>query len=160
MSDVTETHLPGVGVRYEFTSTAGDRVGVIHHHSGRREIYAYDAHDPDRARPLLELEEPDARTLTDLLGATQVSEVLGEVRQPIEGLALDWVEIDHDSTLANRSIGDGALRTRTGCSVVAVLRGAETVPAPGPELVVAPGDVLVAVGTAEGLEELRRLLRA
>lgn len=160
MADVTETQLPGVGVRYEFTTNDGERVGVLCHHTGRRELVVYDRSDPDRAGRLLALDAADARTLTELLGAAHVSEVLGEMRQRIEGLALDWVEVAPDSALAGRSLGDGALRTRTGCSVVAVLRESVTTAAPGPEFVVEPGDVLVAVGTPDGLGSLRAALRA
>lgn len=50
-------------------------------------------------------------------------------------------------------------RTRTGCSVVAVVRGAETFPAPGPDFGFETGDVMVAVGTTEGLDSLRRLVK-
>ena len=45
MRDVTETPLPGVGVRFEFTSGAGERVGVLVHRGGRRELMVYDAAD-------------------------------------------------------------------------------------------------------------------
>ncbi len=159
MSDVTEIQLPGVGVRYEFTTRDGERLAVLSHHGGRRELFRYDAEDPDRAMRLLAVDEGDARTLTELLGATQVSEVLGTLRQPIEGVALDWVEVAPGADLADRSIGDGELRSRTGCSVVAAIRDGETTPAPGPEFVLRSGDVLVAVGTAPGLEQLRTLIR-
>jgi TrkA domain protein len=56
------------------------------------------------------------------------------------------------------TIADGRFRTRTGASVIAVLRGATTIPAPEPNFVFASGDVVVGVGTSEGLNELRVLL--
>ncbi len=155
MADVTETQLPGVGVRYEFTSDEGDLVGVLLHHSGRREIVVYERDDPDRARQVVQLTESDSRTLSELLGATQVAESLGAVRQPIEGLALEWIEVHAGAPMSGRSIGDGQLRTRTGASVVAVIRGSTTEPAPTPDFVLQPGDVAVTVGTPEGLENLR-----
>lgn len=159
MAQVTETQLPGVGVRYDFRSDSGELIGVVHHHGGRREVVVYDRDDPDRAHSTLELTAEDTRTLTDVLGATQVTEALGAVQQRIEGLALDWVDVPEASPLAGRTIGDGELRTRTGASVVAVVRGGTTEPAPGPDFVFEPGDVAVAVGTAEGLEQLRQALR-
>lgn len=159
MAEVTETQLPGVGVRYEFNTDDGEQVAVIHHHSGRRELVVYDRDDPDVARSLLRLDERDCRTLTDLLGATQVAEALGDTRQRIEGLSLDWIEVRPTSSLANRTIGDGRLRTQTGASIVAVIRGDSTEPAPGPDFVLIPGDVAVAVGTDDGLEQVRELLR-
>lgn len=160
MAEVTETQLPGVGVRYEFTTNDGDVLGVVCHHGGRREVVLYARDDPDRAQTLLGVNADDSRTLSELLGASQVAEAMGAVEQRIEGLALDWIEIEPGSPLDGRSIGDGELRTRTGCSVVAVIRGDTTEPAPGPEFGLQAGDVAVAVGTSEGLEQLRRELKS
>ena len=159
MGEVRETRLPGVGVRYDFATADGDEVAVVCHHSGRRELVVYDDADPDQVASVLRLEQDDARTLTELLGATRVTEALDTVRQRIEGFALDWIEIDERSPLAGRTIGDGELRTRTGTSVVAVVRGETSEPAPGPDFVLAAGDVVVAVGTADGLEQLHAVLR-
>jgi TrkA domain protein len=107
VAEVTETQLPGVGVRYEFRAGNGDVIGVVHHHGGRREVLVYDRHDPDRAQAALDLTDEDTRTLTDVLGATQVTETLGAVQQRIEGLALDWVDIPPTSPLAGHTIGEG-----------------------------------------------------
>lgn len=159
MAQVTETQLPGVGVRYEFETAERDLVGVVHHHSGRREIVVYDRKDADVARTVLELSADDSRTLSDLLGASQVTEALTVVQQRIEGLTLEWIEVGDGSSMSNRSIGEGELRTRTGASVVAVIRDDTSEPAPGPDYVLTPGDVVVAVGTADGLELLRQALR-
>jgi TrkA domain protein len=161
MAEVTETHLPGVGVRYEFTTVDGVRLGVLHHHGGRREIVVYDEDDPDRATSVVELNADDSRTVSELLGATHVTEAVEAMRQQrIEGLTLEWIEVPDRSSMVGRTIGDGELRSRTGASVVAVIRGVDTVPAPGPDHVFAAGDVAVAVGTAEGLELLRGALRS
>ena len=160
MPEVTETQLPGVGVRYEFKTSDKDHVGVVHHHSGRREIVVYDRKDPDVARSVLELSADDSRTLSDLLGASQLTEAMAAVQQRIEGLTLEWIEVADGSSMARHSIGDGQLRSRTGASVVAVIRGDTSEPAPGPEFVIEPGDVVVAVGTADGLELLRQALRS
>lgn len=159
MADVTETELPGVGVRYEFRSSNGETVGVLKHHTGRREIIVYDASDPDRAHRVLDLDADDARTLTDLLGGAQVIEAASDARHPIEGLSIGWVDVPDGSVLGGRSLGDADVRAKTGCTVVAAIRGVDTTTAPGPEHMVRPGDVLVAVGTPEGLDDLRSLLR-
>lgn len=159
MAEVTETQLPGVGIRYEFSTEEGTNVGVICHHGGRREVFVYDQRDPDVAQSVVRLSADDSRTLTELLGATRISEELGAMQQQIEGVTLDWIEVSERSALAGRTIGDGELRTKTGCSLVAVLRDGTTEPAPGPEFVLRGGDVAVAVGTPEGLDQLRQILR-
>ena len=159
MGEVRETKLPGVGVRHEFTTNAGDDVGVLVHHDGRREILVYDTSDPDTCSTLVALSSDDARTLSELLGASQVAEVVSAVQQEIEGLAIEWLEVPADSPALATTIGGGQYRTRTGASIVAVLRDGKSIPAPGPDFRVAAGDVIVAVGTGEGVSALRRLVR-
>lgn len=158
MAEVTETQLPGVGVRYEFTTSEGERVGVLSHRGGRREILVYDRRDPDAASTLLHLSADDTRTLSELLGASQVTAGIALAQQQVEGLEIDWLRIPGKSRFVGSSIGDGEFRTRTGVSIVAIIHGDTSVPAPGPEYRFDAGDIAVAVGTSDGLGQLRDLL--
>jgi K+:H+ antiporter subunit KhtT len=158
MPDVSETLLPGVGVRHEFVTASGERVAVLTHRTGRRELAIYDRADPDRCTTVLHLSHDDTRTLAELLGASPVSEAVSAVQQRLEGLAIDWVTIPAGSAVLGATIAEGAFRTRTGASIVAVVRGNTTLPAPGPDHRFEPGDVAVAVGTTDGLAHLRDLL--
>lgn len=160
MPEVTETQLPGVGVRHEFSTSAGERVAILAHRGGRREVLVYDAADPDRCTTVLHLSSEDTRTLAEMLGASQVSQALSAVEQRIEGLAIDWVKIVEGSAMVGETIGSSGLRAQTGASIVALVRNDETIAAPGPEHDLASGDVAVAVGTPDGLRELRELLSA
>ena len=74
MPDVTETDLPGVGVRHEFTTSSGERVGVVTHRTGRREVIVYNRSDPDACSAILHLDPDDTRTLAELLGTARVRE--------------------------------------------------------------------------------------
>ncbi len=158
MAEVYETKLPGVGVRHDFLTEDGDRVGVIVHRSGRREIVVYDSEDPDACSPMLDLSSSDTRVLGELLGSSQVVEAVGAVQHEIDGLAIEWIQLPTASSAVGATIQDGAYRTRTGASIVAVVRGDTTVPAPTPEYRFDAGDTVVAVGTTEGLALLRGLM--
>lgn len=160
MSEIREVKLPGVGVRYEFQTAEGLLIGVISHRTGLREIYVSRRDDPDEFKRVLGLSPDDARTLAELLGATRVAEQLAELQQRIEGLVIDWLPIREDSPYRARPIGETQLRSRTGVSVVAIMRGDEALPAPGPEVRIDSGDYLVVVGTARGIEQAVELLRA
>jgi TrkA domain protein len=160
MTDLNEVDLPGVGVRYEFVTNQGQRVGVVAHRSGRREVYVADPDDADKFKRVLELSEDDARTLAEVLGAARVAKELAELQQRVEGLAIDWLPVREDSPYAHRSIGDARVRSRTGVSIVALIRGDDAIPAPGPSEEMNPGDYLVVVGTPRGIEEVVELLRA
>ena len=152
MADINEVQLPGVGVMHEFVTKTGHRVGVVSHRSGRKEIVVADREDPDASRSVLELGEQDARTVAELLGGSRVTEALAELQQKVEGLAIDWLPLRSDSPYVGRSIADAQVRTRTGVSIVAVLRGEEPFAAPEPDFVFQSGDYLVVVGTARGIE--------
>ncbi len=159
MAGVNEVRLPGVGVRYEFETSDGIRMAVVHHRGGFRELVVYDPKDPDRSRAILRLDADDSRTLSELLGAARIEQELATLQQEVEGLAIDWLPLGVGTPFVNRSIGDTEARTRTGVSIVAVLRGDQAYPAPGPDFPLEAGDTLVVVGTARGIEELVVLLR-
>jgi TrkA domain protein len=157
---VKEIPLPGIGVRYEFVTEDGARVGVVHHRSGLRELVLFERADPDTSHDLLRLGPDDSRTLAELLGVSQVSKDLAELEQDVEGLAVDRLPLGAGSPFDGRTIGDTGARTRTGVSIVAVLRNGSAYPAPGPDFVLHGGDTLLVVGTPRGVEELALLLRS
>lgn len=159
MVKVNETNLPGVGVRFEFTTESDERVGVLLHRGGRREIIVYDENDPDTCRTVMHLNVEETQVMGELLGASRISEVVTGVQQEIEGLSIDWLTVPESSPFVGRSLGDGMFRTTTGVSIVAVVRDSETHPAPGPGFVFAGGDVAVAVGTPPGIDDVRVMLQ-
>lgn len=159
MSTVSETPLPGLGVRFEFVTKAGTRIGVLQRQAGRIDLLVYDPADPDTVSDSVSLDDEEARTLAELLGSSRVVEDLGKLRQRIEGLAIDWLPIEPASPFATRTIGDTGARTRTGVSIVAVVRGEDPIPAPGPDQRLEAGDTLVVVGTPRGIEDLVVILR-
>ena len=160
MVKLDETSLPGVGMRYDFDGRFGKRVGVITHRDGRRELFVSRRDDPDACAHSITLDEAEAEVVADLLGGSTVTRRVGRAMQDIEGLAMDWLPLEPGSPFADHALGDSQMRTRTGTSVVAVMRGGGAVPAPGPEFVLRSGDTVVVVGTPEGVRQAARLLSA
>ncbi|MCW2613311.1 MAG: putative regulatory ligand binding protein C-terminal domain of channel like protein [Frankiales bacterium] len=156
--DVRETALPGVGVRHDFTTEAGRHVGLISYRSGRREVLFYDGRDPDAVSQSLELSADEAEALAALLGATRITRELFSLPQQVEGLVVEWLRLPPTSSFAGRTLGDTQARTRTGASVVAIVREGQVRPSPAPEVGLLGGDVLVVVGTPQGLEAVTELL--
>lgn len=153
-----ETKLPGVGVRHDFETKYGKRVGVITHRDGRREIYVTRADDPDACGQSITLNEEEAEVVADLLGGSTITRRLETMTQNIEGLAMDWLAMPPSSPFAGRVLGDTHMRSRTGASIVAVMRGGQAFPAPDPQFVLRAGDTVVVVGTPEGVLAASRLL--
>lgn len=158
MARIEETKLPGVGMRYDFSTRMGPRVGVIAHRSGDRELLVYSEEDPDRAALSLRLREDESHALAELLGATRVAEAVSHLRQSIEGLTIDWMSVRQGAAGAGATIGETELRRRTGATVVAVVRGGDTIASPGPDFRLQVGDVAVVVGAPASIELALQLL--
>ena len=159
MARFEQTRLPGVGVRHDFVTAHGRRVGVITRHGGRRELLVYDERDPDACVAVVALDEGEAVGLAELLGGSQVTASVDEIVQRVEGLAIDWLAIGDGWFADGHTIADTQLRRRTGVSIVAVLRGDETIPSPEPPQDLRAGDTLVVVGTPAGIEAASVVLR-
>ena len=146
-------------MRFDFETSNGRRIGVVHHRTGERELLVYDTEDPDVCIDSARLDEADSRTLSELLGASRVAGELSRLQQQVEGLAIDWLPVIAGTPYVDKRIADTAARTRTGVSIVAVIRGDTAIAAPGPDFGLKAGDTLVVVGTARGIEDLVVLLR-
>jgi TrkA domain protein len=158
LTRIEESPLPGVGVRYEFNTEDGRRIGVVHHRTGRRELFVCEADDTDAAVVTMTLTDEDSHALSEALGGSTLVANLSNLQQQVEGLAIDWLTVDERSPYATGTIGDARIRTRSGVSVVAVIRRDQTFPAPGPEFSLQPGDKLVVVGTPEGITQTQEIL--
>jgi TrkA domain protein len=156
--EIFETKLPGVGVRYEFTTESGDRVGVVVRRNGKRDMAIYDRTDPDACRGTIELGERDSSRLAELLGGTTITERLEDLRHTVEGLAIEWITMPDSGGLTDKTIADGRIRTQTSASIVAVIRGEHAVPGPGPSFEFIAGDVVLVMGAASAVRAASLIL--
>lgn len=148
--DVQRTVLPGIGLRHEFVTERGRRAAVVSHRSGRREVVVYDRDDPDTAAVTLTLNAEEANGLAELLASTRVIERIGELHRQVEGLVSAQILVTPGSPYDGQPLAATRARTRTGASIVAVVRGSEVIVSPRPDFAFRAGDVMVVIGTAEG----------
>jgi TrkA domain protein len=156
--DVKEILLPGVGIRFEFTTKAGVAIGVVTRRDGGAEFVVYDSNDPDESRAVLSLDEREVATLAEILGAPRLAEDMADLNKEIPGLASDRIEVTATSPYVGKVLGDTGARTRTGVSIVALVRGGEVIASPTPTQPLDAGDVLVCIGTTDGLSKLGRII--
>lgn len=151
MPEVSHTHLPGVGDRYDLELRSNRRMGVIAHKTGKRELLVYDVTDPDACREMVRLDEDEGHTLADLLGGTSVAEQAQATSVDIAGMALDWIAVPDSSPAVGKSLAELNLRDDLGAIVVALVRGDETISTPGPSNRLEAGDTAVVVGPADAV---------
>jgi TrkA domain protein len=158
--DVIETLLPGVGRRYEFTLHDGHQLCVVSTRDDHYTVSSFEADDPDVGRTLFRLDEDEAVTLAEILGAPRIAVKLADLSREVPGLASEQVEILPGSRFDGRSLGDSQARTRTGSSVVALVRDDRVIASPLPTQDLIAGDVLVVIGTSDGIAKVRTLFEA
>ncbi len=149
--DVKEVKLPGVGLRFEFENRDGDRIGVVVRRTGDFEVVVYASEDPDQAREMFRLTDEEAEALAQILGAPRIAESFADLTKEVPGLNAGQVAIRADGPFIDRPLGDTRARTRTGASIVAIVRDEQVLASPGPDEILRAGDVLVVIGTDDGL---------
>ena len=156
--ELRETRLPGVGVKFAFTTVHGVRVTVVQHLSGEREIYVQ-APRADEPTVALELNDEEARQLAVVLGGTyERPKIVDDLELALGELQIEWVPVPDGSWAIGRTLADCAFRRRAGATVIAMLREPEPVSGAQPDDVVQAGDTLVVVGKVSQVSAFRKLL--
>ncbi|MFD5231121.1 cation:proton antiporter regulatory subunit [Streptomyces qaidamensis] len=154
---LSSTPLPGIGVRYDLTTRDdGRRLSVVAHRDGHRTVSAYRRDDPDACALSVRLTSEEAATLIDALMPEHHTPNLLSTTDL--GLVAERIELPGSSHWNGRLLGESRIRTETGASVVAVLRRAEAIPSPTPDFRLAGGDILIVIGTREGVEAAAAIL--
>lgn len=156
---IYEADVPGVGKRYEVETGGGERVVVIVHHDGKRELFRRPSSDAD-AEKLFEFTAEQARKVATSLEGTDFQPLdLADIDVPLGGAVIEWTEVPADSPVAGETFADAHIGQQTGVTVAAIQRGDETIGNPGADTTVESGDILVAIGTREEHDALKSLLR-
>jgi TrkA domain protein len=156
--ELRETRLPGIGVKYSFTTAAGARVAVIQHTDGMRELYVF-SHRDDEEPEVVQLEDDEARQLGAVLGgAYERPKIVEELEMVLGELAIEWVPVPEESPAIGKTLAECAFRQRVGITIIAILRKPEPVAGAQPTDVVQRGDTLVTVGKLGQYPVFRRLL--
>ncbi|MFE7135215.1 cation:proton antiporter regulatory subunit [Streptomyces sp. NPDC057638] len=148
------TSLPGVGTQYDFTTEEGRHISVVVHHDGRRFLGFYDAEDPDACQLAVPLTAEEATALAHLIDPAPID----AVRTDGIDLVTEHIQIGTRSPFGGRLLGETRARSRTGASIVAVLRRHSAHPSPEPDFRLAIGDTVVAVGTRQGVDALAEII--
>lgn len=120
----------------------------------------YDVDDPDARLTSIPLTDDEAEALADVLGASLMLGQLAGLRSQAAGLLTEQISITAGSPFVGRTLGDTQARSRTGASIVAVLRDRAVIASPDPSFVFEANDVVVVVGTRHGLDGVSAILAA
>lgn len=156
--NLEETPLPGIGVRRDVMLATGRRVGVVIKREGGMELIISERQDPDACQAAIPLTNEEAAAIGGMLGAPQLVADLTAEHRELPGVSTRQFVLSQDSPYTERTLGDTHLRTRTHASIVAISRSGQVHASPPPSFELAPGDVVIVVGTPDGLDKAAHLL--
>lgn len=85
-------------------------------------------------------------------------DLLSQLRRTSRMIETDWTKVPDDSDLCGKTIGNLGIRSEIGVSVVAVIRGDEVIPNPGPDIELNAGDVVGTLGTTSQRDSFREFV--
>lgn len=160
MPTIRETDLPGVGHKFQIEVTSGDRMTVVIHDDGTREIYHFTRKEPDRVASVVRLTDVEARQLAGIVGGlTYAPKGAASTEVVLDDLLIEWYTIERGAACVGKTIQDLKIRTRSGASIVSLIEPDRVKRTnPGPETVLNEGATLIIAGDRKTNQALKRLL--
>ena len=155
---VFESDLPGVGKKFEVELDGDERLVVVTHNTGKREVFHRRGNDD--AEKLFELSDRLARQVGTILEGVYFQPVATETTETMldEDTLFEWVSVVEGSDLVGHTLEELDFREETGASVVAVQRDGETESNSGARTT--SGRHLVVIGPRAVCDEVERLAAA
>ncbi len=148
-----ETDLPGIGKKFTIITSHGDKITVVIHVTGKRELFIFEEDDYDDPLCDVVLTEEEANQLGSvLMGAYFKPEQEKDKELFLQNLAIEWVKVEKGSPLVGKSLRELEIRKKTGVTVISIIRGDETITNPLPDEVIQEGDILVLIGSRDQIE--------
>ena len=160
MSTIRETSLPGVGRKFQVETTNGDRLVIVIHDDGTRELYHFTRKNPDRVASVVTLADSEARQIAGIIGGlTYVPKALPSAEIVLDDLVLEWYTIEPKSACIGKSIRDLQVRTASGASIVSIIEAnSEKRLNPEADTVLNEGATLIVAGDRRTINAVKRLL--
>jgi monovalent cation:H+ antiporter-2, CPA2 family len=96
---------------------------------------------------------------TPVVGASRDGNLLQQLDRTSRMIETEWFHLPENGPVAGETIGEIRIRSKTGASVVAIVRGDEALPNPGPEVSFEAGDVIGVLGTPDQRAAFRKLVQ-
>ncbi|MGN7356489.1 cation:proton antiporter regulatory subunit [Paenibacillus sp. SAF-054] len=158
--EIRESVLPGIGMKYQMDTASGDRVVIVIHDDGRREMYHFSYEDYDQSISMVTLEDQEARQLAALVGGMVYKpRQLESVEMAFDDLTIEWYRIEPHYGCVGHSIGELDIRQNAGASVIALIdKKAGKQVNPGPDAIMNAEATVVAVGERQQQKRFKQIL--
>ncbi|AKO91083.1 MULTISPECIES: cation:proton antiporter regulatory subunit [Priestia] len=157
---IKESDLPGIGRKFEILTKENEKLTIIVHDDGRREVYHFDEDDHDEILSSITLEDNEARQIAAILGGMVYKpQALESIEVAFDDLIIEWFKVEPGSKAVGRTLGELDVRQNYGVTVIAIIKkDKQKLTNPGADAVVESHDRLVLSGERKELKTLETSL--
>ena len=160
MPGIRESDLPGIGRKFQVETRSGDKLVVVVHDDGRRELFHFHHDDPDESISMITLDDTEARQVAGIIGGMAYKpQALESVEVALDDLVIEWYKVDPASRCVGKTIGELQIRKRTGATIIAVVdKDHRQQVNPGPEYVLKADATLVVTGERHQVKACKQMI--
>jgi len=160
MSTISEAYLPGVGRKFQIETLSGDRLIIVIHDDGTRELYHFTRKNMERPASVVRLTDGEARQIAGIVGGlTYVPKALPTAEVVLDDLVLEWFTIEPGAACIGKTIRDLQARTATGASIVSLIEPNHVKRTnPEADTLLNVGATLILAGDRQNIAALKKLL--
>lgn len=159
MATIRESDLPSIGKKYQVAADSGDKMVIVIHDDGRRDIFHFEDENSDEILSSVSLDDEEARQIGAIIGGMNYKpKALETLELALDELIIEWIKVEPHYKSVGRCIADLQVREITGATVLAIVERHKQKINPGPDDIIAAHSTLVVAGVRNQIKALKELL--
>jgi len=157
---VKETDLPGIGKKFQIDTRGKDKVVIVVHDDGRREIFHFYHDDPEESISMVTLDDEESRCIAAILGGmTYRPKALETVEVALGDMVFEWYKVEPGSYAIGKTIGKLQVRQCTGAMIIAIIDSDQSKTLnPGAQKTINEGATVVILGEKDQIKACKKLI--
>jgi TrkA domain protein len=152
---IREIELPGIGQKFEIITRHDEKMVIVIHDDGRREVYHFDTDHEDTVSSVT-LNDQEARQFAAIVGGMVYKpQALETTEMTLGDLVIEWFNVEPGAPIHNQTIGSIDIRSNYNVTIIAIAKKASNkFNNPGPESLIQSGDRIVISGERKDVKKV------